>query len=88
MVQNMIYKYPEVRLEKYIPDNKETEKISLKERVIWQWNNGGWWIDMSAKETKIIEGFYKKGIDYNSITIHFNGEEHNYEIYTKKKNIN
>ena len=32
LTQNMIYKYPEVRLEKYIPDNKETEKISLKRK--------------------------------------------------------
>ncbi len=85
LTQNMIYKYPEVRLEKYLPDNKLTEKISLKERVIWQWNNGGWWIDMSAKESKIVEGFYKKGVDFSNITINYNGEEHEYDIYTKKK---
>ena len=85
---NKIYKYPEVSIELNLGLDhiKTNETIILKDKFIWQWNNGGWWLDMSNKESNLVERIYKKNDDDSTIiNIKFNQQVKNYELYIKKK---
>lgn len=80
LTQKIVYKYPDIKIV-----NNLNQKINLKERVIWQWKKGEWWLDVSEKENRLIEKLYAKKIDDTIIDIKYNGIKTNYQLLLKKK---
>ena len=80
LTQKIVYKYPDIKIV-----NNLDQKINLKERVMWQWKNGEWWLDVSEKENKLIEKLYSNKVDDTVIDIKHNGIKTNYHLLLKKK---
>ena len=86
LTSRKIYKYPEIKIKIY-PNNLEkiNSQIVLKEKIIWQWDNNGWWLDFNSKSSKSIEKLYKNRLLDNSLNVYDDNYNDYYDIDLRKK---